>query len=126
MLFGEEDFILKWSEVSRFWNEKFGKSPDLNAILFLIGIREVGTLKQEFKKEEKMDLMHVAICRILMPSGYYTLEGHDQDGWPVYTQVRDIPSVDLFTQERLLKEHVIQYFEDEQLFSEDAISADIS
>lgn len=122
MLFEETEFILKWSEVSRFWNEKFGKTPDLNAILFLIGIREVGALKKEFKKEEKMDLMHVAICRILMPSGYYHLEGHDQDGWPVYTQIMEIPTFDIFTQERLLKEHVIQYFEAEQLWLDATMS----
>ncbi|MBI3233866.1 MAG: hypothetical protein HYZ42_07455 [Bacteroidetes bacterium] len=118
----EEEFILKWSEISRFWQERFEKPADLNAVLYLIGVREVGAALKEYKKEEKMDLMHVAICKILSYSGYYILEGLDHDGWPYFTQVQEIPSIDIFTQERLMKEHIIKYFDAEKILeSEESI-----
>ncbi len=117
----EEAFILEWSKISGYWQQRFNKPADLNAVLFLIGIREVGALKKEFKKEEKMDLMHVAICKVLSYSGYYILEGLDEDGWPYFTQVKEIPSIDIFTQERILKEHIIKYFEAEKIIEENSI-----
>ena len=43
----------------------FEKKPDMNAILFLIGIQELGKGSQRFSKEQKQDLMHIAICKIL-------------------------------------------------------------
>jgi hypothetical protein len=116
----EEEFILKWSNISGYWQQRFNKPADLNAVLFLIGIREVGALKKEFKKEEKMDLMHVAICKILSLSGYYVLEGLDEEGWPCFTQVKEIPSIDIFTQERILKEHIIKYFDVENIIVENS------
>jgi hypothetical protein len=44
---------------SRWWNleaklvERFGKKPDLESILFLIGIQELGGTKDKFTKEQK-------------------------------------------------------------------------
>ena len=46
----------------------------MEAILFLIGIQEVGDFRTKFTKEQKQDLMHVAVCSLLSPSGYYELE----------------------------------------------------
>ena len=48
--------------------ERFGKKPDLEAILFLIGMQEYGQLKDKFTKEQKQDLMHVAVCLLLSQS----------------------------------------------------------
>jgi hypothetical protein len=31
--------------------------------------------------------MHIAVCTLLMPSGYYELEGKDSDGWPHFRQL---------------------------------------
>lgn len=91
-----------------------GKKPkDLNAILFLIGVQELGKGKQYFTKEEKQDLMHLGICKALSFSGYYVLEGLDQDGWPHWKLVKKLPHFDLLEQEKLLKLHVIEYFEKE-------------
>jgi hypothetical protein len=111
----DEDYILKWSAISKFWQDRFEKKPDLNAILYLIGVNEMGQLKEKFKKEEKMDLIHVAICRVLSYSGYYELENFDADGWPHYDQVKELPVLGLLEQERMLKEHVIIHFESEGL-----------
>lgn len=91
-----------------------GKRPaDLNAVLFLIGLQELGQGSRPFTKEEKQDLMHIATCRVLSLAGYYKLEGLDQDGWPHWVQVKKLPRFSLNEQERLLKMQIIEYFEQE-------------
>jgi hypothetical protein len=91
-----------------------GKKPkDLNAVLFLIGVQELGQGRKVFAKEEKQDLMHIGICKVLSLSGYYELEGLDQDGWPHWKLVKKLPHFDLLEQEKLLKMLVMEYFEKE-------------
>ncbi|GAB3501423.1 hypothetical protein GCM10027341_28240 [Spirosoma knui] len=89
-----------------------GKRPaDLNAVLFLIGVQELGKGPRRYSKEAKQDLMHIAVCRVLSQSGYYAFEGYDQEGWPQWSIQKPIPHADLLGQENFLKEHVIQYFQ---------------
>ncbi|KQS25307.1 hypothetical protein [Dyadobacter sp. Leaf189] len=88
-----------------------GKRPgDLNSVLFLIGVQELGQGAKRFTKEQKQDLMHIGICNVLSLSGYYTFEYLDGDGWPHYKLDRALPPGDLMKQESLLKMHVIEYF----------------
>ena len=86
---------------------------DMNSVLFLIGVQELGRGHQLFTKEQKQDLMHIAICKVLSFSGYYTLEGLDADGWPHWKLIKKLPHFDLLEQEKLLKMHVLEYFEKE-------------
>lgn len=91
-----------------------GKRPaDLNAVLFLIGVRELGAGLGKYTKEQKQDLMHIAICKVLSYSDFYELEGKDEDGWPHWKSIKKLPHFDLLEQEKLLKEHVYEYFERE-------------
>ena len=105
------EFMLKWYKVRRRVSDQFGKRPDLNAILFLIGLNEVGILREEFEKEEKQDLMHVAVCKLLSDEGFYVFEGKDDDGWPNYRATKKLPELDLKKQEELLKTKIVKYFE---------------
>ena len=89
------------------------RPKDLNGVLFLIGVQELGRSNRSFSKEEKQDLLHIAICKVLSLSGYYTLEGLDEEGWPHWKLVKKLPRFDLLEQEKLLKIHVIEYFEKE-------------
>lgn len=102
----------KWLDLRRKLKNQFGKAPDLNAILMLIGIRELGKIQSKFTKEEKQDLMHIATCSVLSRSGYYELEGTDQDGWPHWQAIKLIPVMNLLEQEEFLKDHIIRYFEE--------------
>lgn len=86
--------------------------PDLNIVLFLVGIQELGRWKKGFTKEEKQDLMHVAVCRLLSYDGYFEFVGRDEDGWPHYRQVVEMPSKDTMNQERTLKINAIRYFKE--------------
>ena len=105
--------MLGWSAIGRFWKQEFGKMPDMNAVLFMIGMRELGQVKKRWKKDEKMDLFHVAICRLLSYEGMYTLDHLDQDGWPHYVRNQELPPLDLKDQELLLKSLIIRYFREE-------------
>lgn len=89
------------------------KPKDLNGTLFLIGVQELGKGHQLFTKEQKQDLMHIAICKVLSYAGFYELEGLDEEGWPHWKLVKKVPHVDLLEQEKLLKMQVIEYFERE-------------
>lgn len=103
----------EWLRVQHIVKDSLGREnlPDMNAILFLIGIQELGHVKEEFTKEEKQDLMHIAVCRLLEPEGYFEFEGIDADGWPHYKPVRPFTRKGVDQQEELLKEKVIQYFQ---------------
>ena len=114
---------VKWSKLMGILGRQLGKRPkDLNAVLFLIGIQELGKGMQEFSKEEKQDLMHIAVCKVLSYSGFYELEGTDQDGWPHWKLAKPLPHFDLLEQESLLKMHIIEYFQNEKLISESDLS----
>src|SRR6186713_2451922 len=89
------------------------KPKDLNSVLYIIGVQELGKGAKLFSKEEKQDLMHIAICKVLSLSGYYELEGLDAEGWPHWKMVKKLPHFDLLEQEKLLKIHVLEYFEKE-------------
>ena len=112
----KKDFELqiKWGQVLSYLETTIGKRPvDLNAVLFLIGLEELGKGAAEFTKEQKQDLMHIAICKVLSLSGYYQLEGIDEEGWPHWKLIKKLPRFDLLEQEKLLKMSVIEYFESE-------------
>lgn len=73
--------------------------PDLNAVLFLVGIQVLGKVKHSYTKEEKQDLMHIAICHLLSQEGYFEFVGLDADGWPHYEMVKAHDTTGLKTQE---------------------------
>lgn len=108
------DIERKWNKLLTHLENTMGKRPkDLNAMLFLIGVQELGKGAQLFEKEEKQDLMHIAICKLLSYSGFYELEGIDAEGWPHWKNVKELPRFDLLEQEKLLKMHAIDYFHEE-------------
>jgi len=106
-------FEKRWRDQVGRLSQRFDAGTlDLNAILFLIGVQELGQHAREFKKDEKVALMHIAICVVLMPYGYYRELGRDADGWPHFERVKDLPALQAEEQERLMKEAVLAYFEE--------------
>ena len=105
-----DDLQARWWKLEEKLMARFGKKPDLESILFLIGIQELGMAGENFSKEQKQDLMHVAVCSLLSSSGYYEMEGVDEDGWPHFRQLRELPQLPLKEQEEFLKDHVLLYF----------------
>jgi hypothetical protein len=107
----KDDLQTRWWALEAKMAERFDKKPDLETILFLIGIQEFGGIKEKFTKEQKQDLMHVAVCSLLSASGYYEIEGIDDDGWPHFKQLKPMPEMNTIQQENFLKDHVLLYFE---------------
>jgi hypothetical protein len=108
----DENLNAQWELLLDRIQAMIGKRPaDLNGVLFLIGVRELGKGPQNFTKEQKQDLMHIAICKVLSLAGFYELEGLDSEGWPHWKLVKKLPSFDLLSQENLLKTYVIEYFD---------------
>jgi hypothetical protein len=107
----EKSWAMRWYQVRNRVKEQFGERPDINALLFIIGMNEVGVVKEKWEKEEKQDLMHVAICKLLSSEGYYDLLGNDEDGWPIYEPAKNIPKLALKEQDELLKRKIVEYFE---------------
>jgi hypothetical protein len=105
------DISARWKQVEDLMQQRFGKVPDLEAILFLIGVQELGQTGRKFTKEQKQDLMHIAVCTLLSQSGYYKREGVDGDGWPHFTELKPVSGMDLEGQETFLKAHIIHYFD---------------
>jgi len=109
-----DDLQQRWWKLEAKMVERFGKKPDVETILFLIGIQEFGDIKEKFTKEQKQDLMHVAVCSLLMQSGYYEIEGYDIDNWPHFKQLKELPVMDMIQQENFLKDHILMYFSNHQ------------
>ncbi|RTL58565.1 MAG: hypothetical protein EKK37_09540 [Sphingobacteriales bacterium] len=106
-----DDLFVRWINLEAKLVERFGKKPDLESLLFLIGVQEFGEIKEKYTKEQKQDLMHVAVCSLLSQSGYYELESVDEDGWPHFKQLKHIAPMNLVEQENFIKDHVLLYFE---------------
>ncbi len=110
----KDDLQLRWWALEAKLVQRFGKRPDMEAILFLVGIQEFGDLREKFTKEQKQDLMHVAICSLFSQSGYYELEKVDEEGWPHFRQLKSLPVMNVIEQENFMKDHVLLYFEKQQ------------
>ena len=110
----QDDLQQRWWTLEAKLVDRFGKKPDLETILFLIGMQETGIIKEKITKEQKQDLMHVAVCSLLTASGYYEMERVDEDGWPHFKQLKPMPEMDTFTQENFLKDHILLYFENNE------------
>ncbi len=110
----QDDLQVRWWKLEEKLLQRFSKKPDMETILFLIGVQELGSAKTKFTKEQKQDLIHIAVCTILSGGGFYELEGTDAEGWPHFRQVKAIPVMDVFEQENFMKDFVLLYFQNNQ------------
>lgn len=108
----DEQLKARWELVVQKLSDQFseGEDLDLDAIIYLIGVQELGQLHRRFKKDEKVNLMHIAICRLLEPYGYYQFDFIDDDGWPHYKVLEMLPNLKAGEQSVLMKEAIVQYF----------------
>lgn len=108
-----EELKTEWNALVDRLNVQFDHDLDLQGIIFLIGVQELGQGACEFSKDEKQDLMHIATCKLLSQFGFYDLEGLDEEGWPHWKLVQQLPVMTLGEQDYLLKQAVIDYFREE-------------
>lgn len=108
----DEKLKERWEEVQKKLSDQFadGELIDLDGIIYLIGLQELGQPHRKFKKDHKLDLMHIGICRLLEPYGYYEFDYFDDDGWPHYNLIEPLPTLKAGEQSVLMKEAIVQYF----------------
>lgn len=108
----DEQLKNRWNNVVQILSNQFAEGDvlDLDAIIYLIGVQELGKVHQTFKKDEKLNLMHIAICRLLEPYGFYEFDFVDKDGWPHYKVKEELPALKAGEQSVLMKEAIVNYF----------------
>ena len=107
------DLKEKWNFLIDKLTNDFSEGDELNVdgIIYLIGVQELGQGHRTFKKDEKMNLMHIAICKLLEPYGYYEFDFFDEDGWPHYKTLTELPNLKPGEQTVLMKEAIVSYFD---------------
>ena len=108
----EIEFQKKWDSLFQRLKKRFDEGLDIQAILFIIGLQELGVPVEKLTKDQKVDVIHIAICALLEPYGYYSFEGRDRDGWPHWKLEKKLPQLNSLEQERLIKEGIIDYLGD--------------
>ena len=108
----DEQLKIRWEHVVQKLSSQFsvGELLDLDAIIYLIGVQELGQLHKKYKKDQKIDLMHIAICKLLEPYGYYEFDFVDKEGWPHYKVKEQLPHLKSGEQSLLMKEAIVNYF----------------
>lgn len=106
----------RWDKIVELLSNQFaeGEQLDLDSIIYLIGVQELGQFKRAFSKDEKVNLMHIAICRLLEPYGYYEFDHFDKDGWPHYRVKEELPPLKAGEQTILMKDAIVNYFVEKQ------------
>ena len=115
----DEELKERWDNVVKVLSDQFadGDPLDLDSIIYLIGVQELGQLNRKFKKDDKVDLIHIAICRLLEPYGYYEFDYFDDDGWPHYKTLEALPTLKAGEQTVLMKEAVVGYFLEKEVIA---------
>ena len=99
-----------WGDIIKKLEKRFGEGLDLQAILFLVGLQELGKGYQALNKYQKVDVIHIAVCALLSQWGYYEFFGYDEDGWPHWKETEKLPSLNAKQQDLIIKDAIIQYF----------------
>ena len=104
-----DDLNKKWDALVLKIERQFDDEINLKAILYLIGVQELNMGIKRFGREEKVDILHVAVCKILTPFGFYKFDRVDKEGWPHWTELKAIKNLDDAKQGLLMKEAIIKY-----------------
>jgi len=108
----KKDLSKKWKNILNLLSNEFNKGDDLDieSVIYLIGVQELQQLHSKFNKNQKLDLMHIAICKLLSDYGYYEFDYVDDQGWPHYKSLKQIPNLKAGEQSILMKDAIVNYF----------------
>ncbi len=102
----------KWNNLKTKLSVDFSDNEiiDIDSIIFLIGIQELGQFQKRFNKQKKLEVIHIAVCKLLSDYGYYEFDYTDNDGWPHYKLIKKLPNLKAGEQTILMKKAIINYF----------------
>ena len=106
------DLKTKWNNLKTKLSVDFSDNEiiDLDSIIFLIGLQELGQFQKRFNKQKKIEVIHIAVCKLLSDYGYYEFDYTDNDGWPHYKLIKKLPNLKAGEQTILMKKAIINYF----------------
>ena len=102
----------RWDRLISVLNERFsdGETIDVEGVLYLVGLQELGQIHQKMKKDDNINLIHIGICTVLEPYGYYRFDFYDEEGWPHFELLEALPNLKPGEQRILIKEALVGYF----------------
>ena len=100
----------QWRSLQHKLGEKMGESPELDSILFVIGLQELNMDFNNLTKDQKVEVMHIGLCVVFTPQGYYKPKGRDKDGWIHFESLKKFPNLNSDEQEEIIKEAIIEYY----------------
>ncbi|MCY4560841.1 MAG: hypothetical protein OXC03_00700 [Flavobacteriaceae bacterium] len=102
----------RWDLLVKKLSNKFssGENIEIEGILYLIGLQQYGNPHQRFRKDDNINLIHIGICTVLEPYGYYEFERYDEQGWPHFKLNEMLPKLKSGEQTVLIKTAIIEYF----------------
>lgn len=107
----------RWDHLLSVLSERFSDCEvlDIEDILYLIGLQELGQFHKKMKKDDNVNLIHIGICTVLEPYGYYRFDFFDEEGWPHFELLEALPLLKPGEQSILMKEALVEYFLKRQL-----------
>lgn len=106
----DEELKQEWDALMKKMELQFGEGIEIEGLLLLIGTQELGKGYKKFSKDEKLDVIHIALCTLLEPLGYYKFSHRDEEGWPHWDAVTNLPTLKPGEQKVLVKKAIIEYF----------------
>ena len=102
----------KWNNLKTKLSVDFSENEiiDIDSIIFLIGLQELGQFQKRFNKQKKLEVIHIAVCKLLSDYGYYEFDHTDNDGWPHYKLIKKLPNLKAGEQTILMKKAIINCF----------------
>lgn len=102
----------RWEELVAVLSDRFsdGEALDVEGILYLVGLQELGQVHRKMKKDDNVNLNHIGICAVLEPFGYYRFDYIDDEGWPHFELLEELPPLKPGEQSVLMKEALVSYF----------------
>ena len=107
----------RWEQLLTRLTDQFSETEkiEIEGILYLIGLQELGKIHQSFKKDDNVNIIHIGICTVLEPFGYYAFDFYDDDGWPHFVLLEELPVLKPGEQTVLMKEAIVDYFLEKDL-----------
>ena len=102
----------RWDHLISLLSDRFsdGEALDVEGVLYLVGLQELGQVHRKMKKDDNVNLIHIGICTVLEPFGYYRFDYFDEDGWPHFELIEALPPLKPGEQSLLMKEALVTYF----------------
>ena len=102
----------RWDNLITVLSDRFsqGQHLEIEGVLYLVGLQELGQVHRKMKKDENVNLIHIGICTVLEPYGYYRFDFFDEEGWPHFELLESLPVLKPGEQSILMKEALVEYF----------------